>query len=265
MARKISADGNTYYYYYKKKRGRKKKRGPKKKKKMDTPKNYRHWNYKILLCESNKQYRYIGVYHDLTEIETAKNILNERSNSVQFPATTKNSGELLPFKYEYLVLKRTTNAKALSTKIANEYGKWVENATTSNNWVIFDKFPAQIEETFWVYGYNPKKDRKTFDWIVSDMVLEQLQLNTFIQIFAYNNKVIFKYDDDFNFVICKNISDAIKMYNLIQEYCKKNKIKQVIFTGMVTKRTDRTASIVKMLQEKTGWSLFKIYRTSTRS
>ena len=34
-----------------------------------------------------------------------------------------------------------------------------------------------------------------------------------LQIFLYNNKMIFKYDNN-DFVICKNVSDAIRLYNL---------------------------------------------------
>ena len=264
MAKKINSDGKIYYYYYKKKRGRKKKRGPKKKKPI-IEKKKQSWDYKIIICESNKQDKYIGVYHDIAEVELVKKKIIEKNNSVIFPIKVKNSGKLSEFKSEYLILKRTNDAKNLPTKMPNEYGKWIDNYTTSDVWAIFDKFPALIEETFWVYGYNPKKDRKTFEWIINELLLSNLTDTDVIQIFIYNNKVIFKREDDIDFVICKNISDAIRMYNLLREYCNSNKIKLAIFTGLVNKRTDRTASIVKLLQKKTGWGIYKIYRTSTRS
>lgn len=262
--KKTTSEGKIYYYYYKKKRGRKKKRGPKKKK-IIKERTIPVLDYKILLCESNKQDKYIGCFHNLSEVEMVKAKLIEKNNNVIFPIQFKNSGKMTNFKYEYIILQRQDNAHEITTKLPNDYGIYVDHSTSSNNWVIIDKIKAEKEETFWVYGYHPKKDRKDFKWIIDNLLTAYLTQTTSLQICLYNNKVLFRYDDDFNFVICKNKSDAIRMYNLLETYVNGVKLKKVFFTGMITRHGYRTNTIVKMLQEKTGWSLFKIYRTSTRS
>lgn len=263
MAKIFKSDGTFYYSYYKKKLGRKKKRGPKKKYKKKAIKNYKQWNYKILLCSNKKQIKYIGLYHNIEEIENVKQQIIEDNNAVVFPSQFMNSKTIKPTKLEYIFLQRNTTDEENITRLSNEYGKYVEHKTSNKQWTIVDKLPYQKEETFWVYGKHPKKDRKTIIWIINELLPNAMENTDIIQILTYNNKVIFKYDHDFDFVICKNQSDAIRMYNILEKEFKKNK--QIIFTGMVKQHTDRTNAIVNMIKEKTGWELYKIYRTSTRS
>lgn len=259
----IHNDGHVSYYYYKKKVGRKKKCGRKKKKKLRGRRWQETWDFKIVRASNKKQDEYVGVYRNLEEVEYAKRILQEENDNVVFPAKFVNNGHksssLYDFKCEYLILKRG----AENTLIQDEYGKYVEHTTNSDQWSIYDKFPCLKEETFWVYGLNPKSERKTFTWVYENLILNMETPTGVIRVFLYNNKVIIQYDDDFNFVICKNVSDAIRFYNLLETKTKKNK--KIVLTGMVSKHTDRTNDIFLMLKEKTGWSDSKIYRTSTRS
>ena len=53
------------------------------------------------------------------------------------------------------------------------------------------------------------------------------------------------------------------MYNLLQT--KYEKARNIIFSGMATKKTEKTAYIVSLLKEKTGWDMQKIYRKTTRA
>ena len=70
-------------------------------------------------------------------------------------------------------------------------------------------------------------------------------------------------NNDFDFVICKNVSDAIRLYNLFKN--KYLKQKNILFKGMVTKKSEKTQEVFKMLKDKTGWEDTKIYRKSTRA
>lgn len=260
-------DGSKRYYYYKKKRGRKKKRGPKRKPKLRGRRWQETWDFKIVTSSNKKQNGYIGKYRNIDECNDAKRQLLELNNKVVFPSKYLNDGrkniKLLEKSDEYLILKRVNGDT--SSQLRNEFGKiiTVEAKSSNDNWQIFDRFPRLIEETFWCYGYNPKVDRKTFMWVFDNFLMSYCSDKyNVVQIFLYNNKIIFKYGfNDINFVICKNVSDAIRMYNLLQE--KTKKLKNVVYTGMVNGKVDRTFDIVRLIEEKTGWTRNKIYRKNT--
>lgn len=262
--------GNTKYYYYKKKIGRHKKRGARKKRKLRGRRWQETWDFKIIQCCSKKQTKYIGVFHNTEEVEYAKNILLKRNESVVFPKMYVNNGhnsrKIEESEYEYVVLKKIRNKETEPniTRLRNQYGTFVEHKTTSENWVIYDKFPCVLEETFWVYGKNPKTDRKTFQWILENLVLNYAEeKNNIVLIYLFGNKVIFKYEEDFCFVICKNISDAIRMYNDLEE--KTKKVRNVMLTGATTMRQPRGKYTYELIAEKTGWNYRKICRHSTRA
>lgn len=269
MAKKVREDGTVFYYYYKKKVGRHKKRGARKKKKKRGRSWQKPWDFKIILFNFHKQDKYIGQYHDAAEAGAAKKILLAQNETVVFPKKYINNGRkndhIVENLSEYVILKKVrSEQESPITQIRNEYGKLIDNQTTSENWAVYDKFPCVVEETFWAYGYNPRRDRKTYLWIEENFVIAHTQ-DTYdiVQIYLYNNKVIFRYDSQsFNFVICKNRSDAIRMYNLLEERLKKNK--RVIFTGATRGTDDRARYIASLIQEKTGWSMTKIWRSTTR-
>ena len=267
---RISKTGRPYYCYRKKKSGPKVKRGPKPKKKKKTKvakKSRPSWNFKIAVFEFKKQKKFIGYYHDAVEANYVKSILEEKNRSVVFPKHYVNnshtSNKLYEFKNEYVILQK--NKDELSdgiTQLRNEFGKLVDHKTTNKNWMIYDKFPCLVEEKFWVYGYNPKTDRKEFNWIYENFVTNMLNSTDYIIITLFYNKIVFKYDNDINLVICKNKSDGVFMYNLIEERSKKNK--QIIMTGYTTIKSDRGRNIENLIIEKTGWEPLAIERNSTR-
>ena len=262
-------DGSFYYYYYKKKVGRHKKTGPKKRKKKRGSRKQATWDYKILQFVDRKQTRYIGVFRDLDEVAFARRELEKMNNAVVFPKKYANNGAVSKDIYEtfaeYVIMKRDREkTDDTTTRLRNEYGKFVEHKTTAKEWVIYDKFPCLIEESFWVYGYDPRTDRKEFKWIYHNLVEKPVEEGRVpLIIYAYNNKLIFKYDEDFDFVICKNTSDAIRMYNEIEE--RTRKIRPVYMVGMVSGKTPRTTETIEMIRRKTGWDITKISRKSTRA
>lgn len=265
--RKVRPDGTVWYYYYKKKCGRHKKPGPKKKvEKVHKERVYKPWDFKIVKCIAKHESKYIGRYHDIQDVYDAKKLLEDQNAKVVFPRKYINNGNNCERVYdahtEYLILKRNHEDKE-STLLRNDYGKLVDHTYSSKDWIIYDKFPCVEEETFWVYGYDNKTDRKTFDWIYENLITNILSSGyDIVNVYVYNNKVIFKYDDDFNFVMCKNVSDAIRMYNLIETRSKKNK--QVILTGGVRGYGFRGKETIEMIRKKTGWKDKKIWERSTR-
>lgn len=262
----------TRYYYYKKKRGRKRKPGPKPKKKIK-PRKVLKFDYKIITTSLQKQNGYIGKYHTLKDAVAALKELEKKNEEIVFPVKTINYKKLIDANFEYLLLKkiRETNKDEINKapKFRNEYGKLIENIIDSTDkWVIYDKAPMLVEETFWVYGYSPKLDRKTFLWVFENFIVNNtLNKQDFLKIYVFYNKIVIKKDNnDIEMVICKSIPDAIHFYNLLEEYIKKNKLhKQILFLGSCKSRSDLWKGVYDDISKKTGWNYTKILRNSTRA
>lgn len=257
------------YYYYKKKVGRHKKPGPKKKKKIRGRRWQEPWLFKAVICNFKKQDKYVGQYRNLSDVEKVKKQLLEHNKRILFPkkftTNTHKFKKTIESSSEFVILKRVEENESTTNQLRNEYGKFINVETTSEKWMVYERLPYYIEEKFWVYGYNPRMDRKELKWIIENFIDSYISDKyNVLQIFLYNNKVIFKYDNStIEFVICKNVSDAIRMYNLLQT--KYEKARNIIFCGMATKKTEKTAYIVSLLKEKTGWDMQKIYRKTTRA
>lgn len=272
--KKQRADGTTYYYYYKKKIGRKKKVGRKKKPKKRGRSWQERWNFKIIKCTFKKQDEFIGKYHDAEEVENIKRIIEQENKQIVFPTEYVNSSRFVHDAYnqtqyvsEYLILKRIeTDIDKTPTKLRDEYGRLIPHTTNSNKWAIYDKIPCLKEETFWVYGFNPLSDRKTYREIYDYFYIDRVEdfIKPVLQTYIYKNKVIFVYDSNsIGFVICKNQSDAIRLYNKLSGEVYKNKLKNIYFMGAFTSYDEIGKSILNKMQDLTGWTLKKLRQKAT--
>jgi hypothetical protein len=177
--------------------GRPKKRGPKKKrkKKIETQiKNTPQFNYKIISCHNGKQIGYIDKYNDLESAYEKINELISDSKKIIFPKkTTISSGVKKDTVYEYLLLEKNRDFDKVNPLMRNKYGKLVEQRLNSDKWVIIDKFEYDVEEEFWVYGYNPNLERKTFEWVYENIILflNSLSNENNMMIILMNNSGLF--------------------------------------------------------------------------
>lgn len=256
----------TRYYYYKKKRGRHKKTGPKPKK-VIKPRKKINWDYKIVVTSNNKQIEYINVYTSLEKALKAFDEFKNENDKIIFPVKYINYKGIKEANYEYLLLKRFYENDSKVTKLRNQYGKLSDHFIINDeNWIIYDKMPKLIEETFWVYGFHPKMQRKTFMWIYNSLIVDKVKNKyDFLRIFLFKNKVIIKEDDgNINIVICKNMSDGVRLYNKIEEFCNLYSFKNCIFIGCINPISDLRRDIVNDIKIKTGWTTKKILRSCTR-
>lgn len=255
----------------KRKVGRPKKRGRKinyyKRKKKAAEKEYKKanpkkvsWDYKIVACHNGKQFKYIGKF---VSSEKAYEKIDELLNiSVVFPKRIEHRKTLFNANYEYLILEHKTDEISY---LRNEYGKMVQQVTNSEKWGVLDKFSYDVEETFWVWGFNNNTDRKTFQWIYDNILLGTIQSNYDIRrVILYKNKVIFKHDDDFmDLIICKTMDDAIRFYNKLEEFIKRDKVKQVFFIGSFNQNGDKKRKLEEEIMNLTGWKKSKVQISST--
>lgn len=249
--------------------GRPKKRGPKKKKKYVSKKpkvyHYRRFDFKIVATTNGRQVEYVGQYSTLEDARQKLKDLERANESIVFPRKVINAGKLKESRDEYLLLQKNRDGNLKVGQLRNEFGKLVEQQTNSKVWEVYDKCERLVEETFWVYGKCPKTERKTFQWIYENIIIGKLYEEYDIErIILYKNKIIVKYDNiPIDIIICKNISDAIRFYNLLEEKCKRNK--QIFFLGCYNKVSDKRRELEKEILDLTGWDKRKIQCPSTRA
>ena len=254
----------------KRKVGRPKKRGPKKKRKYVSRKpkidgrSLNIYDYKLVSCHNGRQDEYIGAYVNVSEAYEEVERLLEESKKVVFPARVQIGETIGPYRNEYLILEKNRDGSKEPPMLRNEFGKLVKQETNSDKWIILDKFEYDVEETFWVYGYDPTRGRKTFDWIYLNIIMEGIQTSYDIKrVMLYKNKIVIKDDaGNLDIVFCKTQSDAIRFYNLLAEKVKKNK--QVLMLGNYSIKGDKRKALENELIERTGWTKRKIQMATSK-
>lgn len=256
----------------KRKVGRPKKRGPKKKRKYVSkrPKTDKRslniYDYKVVSCHNGKQTGYIGAYVKVEEAYEEVERLLEDSKKVIFPARVQIGETLMDYKDEYLILEKDRYGDKEEPMLRNSLGKLVRQETNSDTWIVMDKFRYDTEETFWVYGYDPLRGRKTFEWIYLNILLYGIETKFDIKrVMLYKNKVVIKDDaGNLDIIFCKTCSDGIRFYNLLSEWVTKNKVRQVFFLGNYSEIGDKRRALERELIEKTGWTIRKIQMSTSK-
>lgn len=189
----------------------------------------------------------------------------EENKSVVFPVRfNNNKTEIIESSYEIMIIKARDRTESRETKVMDEYGKFVNYATNDDDWIIYDRSPYYIEETFWVYGYHPRLQRKDFKWIYDNFISNNSNNKyLFKTVQLFKNKILVECNGKLDMVICKNKQDAIRMYNMIEEWCERDKMKYVGFMGDLSYSKYKSDWITK-IQKLTNWTRKKITRMSTR-
>lgn len=253
----------------KRKVGRPKKRGPKKKrnrkKVVKIQKERPVIDFKIVSMLNGKQNGYVGSYQTYADAYSKLQELNDLNSTIIFPRKFINNETINTVKDEYLILERNRFGDKSDGLLRNEFGKFVEQKITNNTkWVVRDKIVRLVEETFWVYGYDPKSDRKTCQWILDYLIFGAIETEyDIIRVLVYKNKVVIKYDSKpMRMVMCKNKSDAIRLYNFISEKIRTKKIKQVVCVGACNVVCDSRRELEQEIMDLTGWDKRKIQRST---
>jgi hypothetical protein len=228
-----------------------------------------YYKYRIVVVRNGIEIKRFGSYYDKdSAIDDYDKIMIE-NKKVILPKKVSRRNEI-EYKYEMLLLK--LNEEDLKhSKFPNEYGKLVDHVIEVNpeldvyewnkkkrekkDWVILNKVDYNYEETFFVYGYDGKYDRKDTGFILDELILNDDEPK---QISIYKNKLLIKDDDHiFDLVIGKNKKITLDLYNKIEEICRKNKIKYISFFGFCDGPLVSGFS-EKLIQEKTGWEMLKV-------
>ena len=190
------------------------------------------------------------------------------NKNIQFPVkytSNKNEKTFTECDYRLMLIKKKIDNDTYKGKIRNEYGKFIDCVTSSDEWVFIEELPYQVEETFWVYGYNPKTDRKTYQFIVDEFInYNKKDKYFFKEIVIYRNKLLIDSISGLEIIICKNHQDSVRLYNSLQEYSKNKKYKNILFAGDIHKNSYSYEKWYNKIHELTHWNRRKINKNTTR-
>lgn len=213
---------------------------------------------KIMICVFKTMYK-------KSAIAAFDKILKENKKSVRFQVKySSRDHKLMESKYELLLMKTKSENDTDKPLLKNEYGKLVPHISNSSRMIIYKKEDYLFEETFWVYGFNPKSQRKDFNYILKEITLKDLPnvkypIKTIV---VYKNKLVIQTNDDFDIIICKCENDAARLYTEIEKELNFMKIKSVFFSGLA--KGILKSRLEERMVKKTGWTIRKIQRKSTR-
>lgn len=224
--------------------------------------------YRLIITCNNKQYESVGSF--TTEIKALKamhQIAKENEKKIIFPKKYITTNLVQEAKFHLVLIKKRDENDPSINLVKNEYGEYVEHESNNPLWLIVDKLPYNIEEEFWVYGYHPMTDRKNFDFIFDELVMPYaVDRSKGLNIQIFKNKVLFESLGHMDLVLCKNQSDAIRLYNLLNEKCQNTKsIKYVLFLGDGDSTLYSKHSCVEKIKELTNWNEKKIKRAMTKT
>jgi hypothetical protein len=214
--------------------------------------------YKIIITKDGKHKKLIYEGRDKKHAKKKYFSLKDK-NKVLTPKKTNAYKKTKPVIYELLLLKEKEDSDSKFYS-KDELGRNVEVNVKSDKWSILHKDEYFYEEKFTVFGYNKRLDTKE---IIRLILLRKHKGILLKQVNYVVNKVLIHQDGGFDIVVCKTKSDAKRLYKILREFYESNdRVKNILFTGLVSKR-NRT-ELYKKIVEKTGWTINKVYRSSTR-
>lgn len=225
----------------------------------------------VLVMRNNHVVERIGAaWWRSTAYEIYNNAIEKNRKEVKFPLQITEQSKIgktevrkaQKEKFEIMIVQKIKEGESNVAHFRDEYGRLVENVIINDKGahVIVDKDYWLVPEHFKVYGYHPVKDRKDFDFILNELVLNRDKHPDIRRVFTYLNKLIIQYDLDFDFVTCKTKTEAQRLYNTLEKFVGDSDY--VFFTGTITSR-EQSMLFLNKLEEKTGWSRDVLKLSST--
>ena len=215
-------------------------------------------SYLVLLVKDKKRYDRLGAYKWKNAAFKAYNEAIKENSKIRFPVQTlvsKTGNATKKVEYEIIIaslLKKEEESNV--TQFRNKEGKYVDTVVIDRTrHSIIAKHDWFIEETFYVYGYHPIRDRKTYSFILNNIVLNNINSKDDIRsITTHKNRLFINYIEDFDFVVCKNCAETERLYTALQKDIPKQYKNYVLFLGEIVQKISVT-QLLDRIAKKTGW------------
>lgn len=215
--------------------------------------------YRVIIVKNRKLVKSKGFFRwKSSAFKRYNESIEQNQNEVSFPVRVceakpkgKTSERSVNIEYEILVLEKVKDGEDNITHFRNKDGKIVEfYIKNDSSWRIIAKHEWLLEETFNVYGYHPYRDRKTFDFILNEIVLKDVNSTDVKRIFYHNHRVVVQVDDDFDFITCKTTREAEHLHNALMD--KTKDYPNIVYTGKLSRAL--STWFLNELEKKTGWT-----------
>lgn len=230
--------------------------------------------YKIFLFRNNRYSCYKGKYSSeeqgLRALERMSNrnkqkvdLSREHNFTYLYKDGVKLDGHVLKdIYYELLLVKELKDGETLPNPILkNNIGEYVEHKIVNNDkYVIVSKAPYYVEETFYVFGLDSRRERKKFKDIFVEYVAPRASnILEMLNIQLFRNKLLLEGSSSSTLIICKCKSDAIRLYNKIEEFCKSTpQFKYILYSGDCDYSRASKKRIMDKIAKITNWPYTKI-------
>lgn len=184
-------------------------------------------------------------------LEAMDEMVKKNHEEVICPVCYERRGrwkKLNPVQYEIILKKKIDPERESNIRdFRDDMGIAVSVETSNPGWLIIAKEDWYIEEKFYVFGQDKRKDAK---WIIKNMIKQKTKEYGFCRIYVFGCYLILEDYNDFNFVITKNDEESVRLYNILERILSEEE--GVLFTGSVAER--HTDEFVERIMDKTGWS-----------
>jgi hypothetical protein len=218
--------------------------------------------YRILLLKNGKKKKTLFKHTHKRKSERKFRRFLKENQDVKFPRKHLTKDNISKVTYEIVLVKEYEDGDEAKL-FPNRVGRLAPPNFIDGDWIILETAFYEIEETFYVFGYDSKSDRKDIEFIVGLMVKSIAHEKVTKTIVVLNNKLIIYNEYQFDIVICKCKQDAERLYDALLGVAKDNKLRRVLFMGKVSETTK--SELYEMMMEHTGWDYRKVTRLSTNT
>lgn len=222
--------------------------------------------YQIILTNNGKQTKVLA--HSKSEIDIMEkfNTLKCESEEVSFPVRHTNNDGINKSEYEIFVIKKKEKRNENNIiPLKNYYGSIIDYTTNNKKWIILDRENYDLEESFWVFGYDKFKDRKNFKWILNNILYTDININNIKRVIVFQNKLLIESSYRMDMVLCKNGSDCIRLYNELQKEVFKEKLDKFIFFMGDGFNSKLKKTWYEKMEKLTGWNHRQLNRKALKT
>jgi hypothetical protein len=217
--------------------------------------------YRVIITK-NGEYKKT-LYRSRT-LESSKNkfedAIDENEASVRFPRKFLSDKGITPVEYRIYLVKDYEEGDE-PRLVRDSLGRLITEGPIFDIWTVIDDYPYQYEETFYVYGFDSRHDRKDIRFIMTLMMKGIQNKELTKSIVVLHNKIIIYNEHQFDIVFCKCIDDAVRLYDILMSTAKSMTFKRLMFMGQAGDIL--TGELYEMMMDVTGWDYRRVTRTAT--
>lgn len=213
--------------------------------------------HRVIITKNRKHVKTLGYcWWSLKANEMFNKAIEKNRREVMFPKRSvtiegQRHSHTKPIEYEILLIRRVDdnfNPDEIEV-MRDDNGKIIRRVIEGReDTVVVRRDEWYVEETFYVSGHDPKKDRKDYRYIKDVLIGRSLSGENMKRVMTYKNNLVIITDENVPTMIkCKNRSDSKRLY---EKLFNETDRRSVHFVGEAG--TEMVPIILNMEEAKTG-------------